>query len=102
MQGKHALFCMRNGWTSYRFVIYDSLVAFDVTTLVASGPHPARFSAFGVTAPLSRGPHLAWFRTEPEVQFHVFRGPKRGDKKFSKKKYFHVEISISLRIDLAN
>ena len=43
---------MRDDWTTYRFVIYDSWVAFDVTTLLASGPHPARFSAFDFTAPL--------------------------------------------------
>ena len=48
-------------WTTYRFVIYDSGVAFDVTNLLASGPKPARFSAFDVTTPLSRGPHLARF-----------------------------------------
>ena len=54
---------MRDDWTTYRFVIYDSWVAFDVTTLLASGPHPARFSAFYHTAPLSRGPHLARFWT---------------------------------------
>ena len=61
MQGNPAWFCMRDDWTTYRFVIYDSWVAFDVTTVLASGPHPARFSAFDVTAPLSRGPRLARF-----------------------------------------
>ena len=79
-----------------------SWVAFDVTTLLASGPKPARFSDFDVTAPLSRGPHLARFWTKPEVQFHAFRRLKRGEKKGFEKKSFHVEISISLRIDLAN
>ena len=93
---------MRDDWTTYRFVIYDSWVAFDVTTLLASGPHTARFSAFDVTAPLSRGPRLARFWTEPEVQFHAFRRLKHGEKKGFEKKSFHVEISISLRIDLAN
>ena len=61
MQGNPELFYMRGDWTTYRFVIYDSWVAFDVTTLLALGPHPARFSAFDVTTPLSRGPHLARF-----------------------------------------
>ena len=61
MQGNPALFCMRDDSATYRFVIDDSWVAFDVTTLLASGPHPARFSAFHVTAPLPRGPHLARF-----------------------------------------
>ena len=61
MQGNAALFCMRDDWTTYRFVIYDSWVAFDVTTLLASGPKPAQFSAFDVTTPLSRDPDLAWF-----------------------------------------
>ena len=37
---------MRDDWTTYRFFICDSWVAFDDTTLLASGPHPARFSAF--------------------------------------------------------
>ena len=56
MQGNPALFCMRDDWTTYRFVIYDSWVAFDATSLLASGPKPARFSTFDVTAPLSQGP----------------------------------------------
>ena len=43
MQGNPALFCVRDDWTTYRFVIYDSWFAFDVTTLLASGPKPARF-----------------------------------------------------------
>ena len=79
---------MCDDWTTYRFVIYDSWVAFDATTLLASGPHPARFSVFGATAQLSRGPHLARFWIEPEVQFHVFRGLKRKEikKTISKKK----------------
>ena len=61
MQGNPAWFCMRDDWTTYRFVIYDSWVAFDVTTLLASGPKPARFSAFDFTTPLSRSPHFARF-----------------------------------------
>lgn len=46
MQGNAAWLCMRDDWATYRFVIYDCRVAFDVTTLLASGPKPARFSAF--------------------------------------------------------
>ena len=40
---------MRDDWTTYHFVIYHSWIAFNVTTQLASGPHPARFSAFDVT-----------------------------------------------------
>ena len=84
---------MRDDWTTYRFVIYDFLVAFDVSTLPASGPHPARFSAFDVIAPLSRGPRLARFWTEPEVQFHVFRRLKRkGKNDFEKKTPFMLKF----------
>ena len=61
MQGNPALFCMRDDWATYRFVFYDPWVAFDVTTLLSSGPHPSRFSTFDVTAPPSREPHLARF-----------------------------------------
>ena len=61
MQGNPALFCMRYAWTTYRYVTYDSWVAFDATTLLASGPQPVRFSTFDVITPLSRGPHLARF-----------------------------------------
>ena len=61
MQENPAWFCMCDDWTTYRFVIYDSRIAFDVTTLLASGPEPARFSAFDVTSSLFRGPHLARF-----------------------------------------
>lgn len=61
MQGNAAWLCMRDDWTTYRFVIYDFRVAFDVITLLALGPKPARFSAFDVTTPLSRGPNLARF-----------------------------------------
>ena len=92
---------MRDDRTSSRFVIYDFWGAFDVTTLLASGPHPARFSAFDATAPLSRGSHLALFWTEPEVQFHVFRRLKSREKNDFEKKTLHVEISISRRSDLA-
>ena len=78
---------MRDNWTTYRFVIYDSWVVLDVTSLLASGPRPARFSAFD----------------EPEVQFHVYRRLKRKKKKpIFFKKNFPVEISISRRSDLAN
>ena len=38
MQGNPTLFSMHNDWTTYRFVIYDSWVAFEVTTPLASGP----------------------------------------------------------------
>ena len=71
---------MRNDRTTNRYVIYDSWVAFDVTTLLASGPHLMQFSAFDVTTPLSQGPHIAWFWTKPEVQFYAFRRLKRGEK----------------------
>ena len=71
MQGNPTLFCMRHDWTTYRFVVPIPWVASDVTTLLASGPHLARFSAFDVTAPLSRGPHLGRFGTELEVQLPV-------------------------------
>ena len=61
MQGDPAWFCMRDDWTTYRFVIHDSWVAFDVTSLLATGPKPGRLFAFDVTSPLSRGPHAARF-----------------------------------------
>ena len=77
---------MRDNWSTYRFVIYDSGVAFDVTTLLASGPYPAQFSAFDVTAPLSLGPHLARFWTEPEKQFQVLKRLKRKEKSDFEKK----------------
>ena len=96
------MLCIRDDWTNYRFVFYVSWVAFDVTTILASGLHPARFSASDVTAPLSRGPHLARFSTEKEVQFHAFRRLKRSEKKGFEEKSFHFEISIPLSYDLAN
>ena len=93
MHGNPALFCMRDDWTTYRFLIYDSLVAFDVTTLLAPGPKPARFSAFDVTTPLYRGPHLARFSTKPEVQFHALSWLKRGEKMlFMLKSAYHLEL----------
>ena len=39
MQENPALFCMRDDCTTTRFVIYDSWVAFDVTTLLTSAPN---------------------------------------------------------------
>ena len=91
MQGNHALFCMREDWTTYRSVMYDSWVAFDVITLLALSPKPAQFSAFDLTTPLSRGPHLAQFWTKREVQFHVFRRLKRGEKKGFEKDLFMLK-----------
>ena len=74
MQGNPALLCMRDDWTTY------SRVAFDVTTLLASGPKHVRFSAFDVIAlhHYPEAPYLAWFRTKPEVPFHVLRRLNRG------------------------
>ena len=74
---------MRDDWTSYRFVIYDSRVAFDITTLLA--PTLRDF--------LLLTPHHARFWTEPEVQFHVFRRQKREEKKKKRfrKKSFQVD-----------
>ena len=96
------MFCIHDDWTAYRFVIYDSWVAFDATTQLASGPKPARLSAFDVTAALSRGPPFCAVLNQTGNAISRFYTAKTRRKKRFRKKYFHVEISISLSIDLAN
>ena len=86
---------MRDDRTTNRFVIYNSLVAFDVITLPASDPKPARFSAFDLTTPLSRGPHLERF-CKPGVQFHAFRQLKRGERKGFEKNLFMLKSAYYL------
>ena len=74
MQGNPALFCKRDDWTTYRFAIYDSWVAFDVTTILASGPKPARFSAFDVTAHYPEAPNSRGFEPNRKWNFMLLDG----------------------------
>ena len=65
MQGNPALLCIRDDWTTY------SRVAFDVTSLLTSGPKPARFSAFDVTAlhHYPEAPNLRGFEPNRKYNF---------------------------------
>ena len=94
---------MRDDWTTYRFAIYDSWVAFDVTNLLTSGSKPARFSIPPPRhyATIPRPPPRAVLnQTGSAISRFLTAKTRRKKKGGFRKKIF--EISISPRIDLAN